>query len=139
MYVYIDSDQCLQYFPENQSASFRIRLPKQLKFPGSWEVALVEIDLPRIKNSPDPQYLTVNSPICTENFVNTGLRPILRRIYKRQLKQDKHIAFYPLMYVPVNTERLEVLQIYITDDVLQTPSFQAGTLYCTLHFRQRRS
>ena len=135
MYIYADSEYSKKCFNENTTASFRIKLPKQLKLYGRWEVALLEVDMPKLDSSYQSDHVDINTPLCDENIVNDALRPILRRIYKDQLKQVKHLSFTNPIYVPVNVIEVDVIHIYLTDASRAPPSFQPGPLYCVLHLR----
>ena len=136
MYIYIDSDKNQDVFPENRNNDFRIKLPKELRLQGKWEVALIEVDLPKITNDYDPKYFILCTPACTENAFNDSLKPILRRVYRDQIRQNKHIHYEKPIYVPIIVDSLDIFHLYIRDDQNEPPSFQNGPSYCVLHLRQ---
>ena len=138
MYIYIDSSNSTPYFDDNTVTSFRIKLPKQLKLYGRWEVALVEIDLPSLAANYDTDYITVNTSLCTESVINGGLRPMLRRLYRDQLRHGRIITFSKPYYVPVNADEVDVIAIYLIDASNGKPAFLTQQLYCTLHVRPCR-
>ena len=135
MYIYIDSNGSQTYFNDNKAVAFRIKLPKLLKFYGQWEVALAELDMPQLESGYQTDYITLNTSLCTESVFNDSLRPVLRRIYKDQLKQTRHISYVTPYYVPVNAVEVDTIYVYLTDARQAQPSFQKGPLYCTLHLR----
>ena len=74
-YVVINSDQNLEYFPDNKPNRFKTQLTKALSFTGKWVVALTEIDLmEKIQSSS----LHVNCNVCRSTIVDGNWTNVLR-------------------------------------------------------------
>ena len=136
-YVYLNSASCKKYFSSNTSTSFRILLSKPIYLQGYWEVGLIDADFPNLQPNYDPDFITINSHICEESISDDSLLPILCRIYKAELKRSQRpLRILQPVYIPINTENLSSIDMYLKDDSGNSPSFGKGSLICTLHFRQ---
>lgn len=136
MYIYLNSDGCKKFFSGNSVTSFRTILGKTLHLKGKWEVAILDIDLPNFEAGYNTDFITVNTHICQESVFDDSLRPILLRVYKHELRRALRVT-YP-MYVPINTDTLASIGLYLKDSSDNEPSFSRGHLRCTLHLRQCR-
>ena len=141
MYLYISSEQSDNYFTDNTSTRFRVRLPKRLNLDprGGWHMAVLDLDLPRLQEGYKTAYLTINSRVCEPSFVNTALTPTLNRVYFNDVHRGCPVTFDSPRYVKVTTDVLDVLDIYLTDSKGATPSFKTGTVSCTLHLHQEQA
>ena len=137
MYVYVDSTASLEYFKENSPVDFRVKLSKQLTLQGLWEVAVVNVSFPVTGSNYKPEIIYINSSMCQDSVLNGTLQPILCSIHRSEFR-NRHVVFSRPSYVRVNTDQLTVLRVYLRDNENQSPSFQPGALYCTLHFRKCR-
>ena len=135
MYIYISSDQSGSNFQGNSPGSFRVKLPRQLQLTpqGSWNVAILDINLPKPPADYKPAYLTINSSMCQPSFVNGTQAPVLHKIYYSQFKNGKPLTFDNPRYVPVITDSLDIIEIYLTDSNGALPTFEKGHSACTLH------
>lgn len=139
MYLYLSSTQSTQFFVNNSPAAFRVKLPKRLKLCSSqrWSIALLDICLPKLKSGYKPLYLTVNSSVVESSVVSMDLMPTLNRIYFQQLKKYRPLLIFEHpRYIPVTTDTMETLDIYLTDSEGNKPSFDEGELLCTLHLTE---
>ena len=138
MFVYISSDVDKEnYFPGNTPTSFRVKLPGRVTFrpQGQWEVALLDIDLPRPIDKYNAIYITINSSICKPSPVNAILAPVLNRVYFNQINRGAPVHFDNPRYIPLCVEGLDIIDIYLTDNTGIYPSFKQGKVNGTLHFR----
>ena len=135
MHIYVDSSACLEYFADNTATSFRVRLAKPLTLFGTWEAALIAIDIPNLATDYDTSYIDINCNICEESICNSTLHPVLCRLSKKEVKRGREIRFTRPSYVRLSTDEISVLQVYITDATQTKPSFRPGHSYCTLHIR----
>lgn len=135
-YVYISSNASKQYFPANESTHFRMTLAKPLSLYGDWEVALTEINLPKLAQGYKPEYIAIECSFCIDSFVNGGQDQLLDRFFLSELRPSDVIRLTRPHYVKVNTDLLHTLQLNLYDETHAKPSFQSGNLHCTLHLRR---
>jgi len=138
MYIYLDSRESTEYFPDNCTDSFVVRLTKntQLLPYGQWLVTIADIDLPPLQLNYKPKFLALYSDICAPSIYGGGLKQVLHRIYYRELRLARPIVFNPPRYKKVSTESLNSIHLYLLDDEGNRPSFEKGPLLCTLHIKQ---
>jgi hypothetical protein len=83
------------FFPNNISHNFFVKLNRALQFDGYWVVALTEIGT---SERAQKDQLFVYSDICQDSFVGSSEQPLLRRIFYEDVN-DKilymsiHITF----------------------------------------------
>jgi len=128
VYLYLSSDDSKQYFPNNKTDDFTVKLPENYKLPGCWEVALTEIHYPEV--TPEGHVLSVLSDICEESVSGGGKAPVLRKIYKVSEVWNQ------LYYVPVRSKEIDSIRIFIKESQGRGVSFANGTLHCALHIRK---
>jgi hypothetical protein len=138
MYVYISGEQSANFFQDNTHASFRVKLPKILKpsYGCKLQVALLDIELPKLADSYTTNFITINTDICEPQIVGLSLQPVLNRIYYPDLITSKPIIFDDQRYIDVTTENISSIHIYLLDRHGNYPSFKPGPLTCTLHFKE---
>lgn len=137
MYIYLTSTASDDYFSNNSVTNFRVKLPKALKLApfGHYAVALVDIDLPKLRQNYTSKHISIYSSICQPSITDSGLKPILHRVFYSYLRSGRPLSLDPLRYVPLNTDSLDVLDMYLLDDTNVPPSFRPGQLSCTLHIK----
>ena len=128
----LSSDDGLNFFPNNTSHDFRIKLNRSLQFDGYWVVALTEINT---VNRTQKQELFVYSDLCQDSFIGTSEQPLLRRIVYDKINQ-KNIIYDNPYYVPIKLREIQQIHIYIRDDKGQDASFLKGKVTITLHFKK---
>lgn len=114
------------------------KLPKSIKLApfGDWSIALVDIDLPKLEENYRPQYLVIFSSVCAPCVFQQDLKPVMQNLYYFQIRSNKPIIFENPRYVKINKEALDTIDLYITDENGDSPSFKNRTLACTLHIRK---
>lgn len=125
-YVYLSSDDSLNFYPENKPNKFSVHFTEQLNLPGDWMCALTEISMPTSLQG--DIYIACNITECM--YTVRGKYPILRRLFNK----SRYTEFINRNYVKVVRSSLQSLSIYITDDKGVPISFKDGRLKCTLHF-----
>jgi len=138
MYLYLDSRDSAEYFPDNSSVSFTAKLAKNIQFSpyGQWFVTVADIDLPPLQIDYKPKFLVLYSDICTPSIYGGGLKQVLHRIYYRELHLARPIVFNPPRYKPISAESLDTIRLYLLDDEGNRPSFRRVPLLCTLHVKK---
>ena len=103
IYLYIKSDDSLQFYPQNTPNDFTVELPEIINLKGKWAIALLDI---YIKDTlTDPIYILTD--ICEQSVQNGNLNPILKVIY------PDCVHFSNLHYIPVKVSSLKRISIYI--------------------------
>lgn len=139
MFLHISSDQCQDLFPENSSSSFKVKLPRTLYFPKNecWFISLVDIKVPRLKDSPSPPYVLVSTPLCDPSIVGQQLIPVLYRFYESQISRGKCAVPANERQLAVTTDQLSVIEVHITNPSGQNVSFRPGKSYLTLRLTRK--
>ena len=134
MYIYAESGTDL--YKENDPSDFRIDLGSALELKGDWEVAVLDIDIPKMKKNYSPLYINLYSNICSESIMDGIQRPILYRLFKGNFRGGKALSITTPRYVPLKSNSLRTIGIYILDHKGEKPSFESGRTTCTLHLRK---
>ena len=125
-YVHLSSGDSKQYFPENETSRFIVKLPEILHLKEHWEVALCSIMLPSTKE----RKLLICSDVCSESIIGEKRLPLLR-----VLTREFPSSLEPLQYIPVRPQDIERITIYINSSSGSPVSFVGEACECTLHFK----
>ena len=136
MYIYAENG--MGTYKDDDPANFRIDLGTTIELEGSWEMALLDIDLPTMKKGYNPIFLTLYSDVCSESIEDGVQRPVLHRVFKADFKGGKALTITTPRYVPINSKSIRNIHIYILDYRGEKPSFQQGRTTCTLHLRKAK-
>lgn len=142
MYIYLQSNDSIELYPDNNGARFTVRLPKRLHMSGTWTCALCEIHIPPIHSQgftwTPALPIAVCSTLCAGSVL-TGMHvPVLRQIIlsDQEQREGTSLSFNPLYYIPIVQADLEAISIYLKT----TPGFKFSLgdqlLYCLLHLRK---
>lgn len=132
IYVVLSSDKSYQYFPTNTPYRFKSHLNAPLVLDGRWKVAIIEADISCTLSKEDAIYL--HSSICQNSIVEGKKKPLLRRLVPNKPGDWLMISELP-HYIPVNTNELYDIDIYITDKQDNYASFLDRPSTLTLHFK----
>ena len=111
--------------------SFHSELPEALLLAGAWEVALCQLQVPKVKSKTSSLFLF--SDICDNSIVGTRRLPLLRRT---PLPRRGEVEIYHFQYVPVRLQQLRRIQVHINTTIDDPASFDIGPASCTLHFKK---
>ena len=131
----LSSTDSLEYFVDNKPHCFTVQLNKQIHLDGYWVVAMTECSTKSRKDSDKITEMYVCCEICQETFVGGKEMPLLRRVYLGKQKESNTIYTLPY-YIPMKTNQLHQIRIYITDRVGNLVSFLDGPVNITLHFKK---
>ena len=92
----------------NTASSFVVHLQPEIKLPGKWKCALVELFLPQ-QTTLKPKYITAN--FIQSSIVGESRRKLLRTVYEKK----RHLTF-SLEYLEVTDKVLDSLQFEIFDE-----------------------
>ena len=146
MYLYLSSSSCEEYFPENDAVRFRTRLPKTIRLAEKrYQIALLDIKFPKFSDKQAVATVTINVDICGESYNGEGYGNILQKLYSDVVDKEQKkrgiknfvFSFDPARYVPVNTDYLDVIEVYIKRDDGKEISLASGTSECTLHLMEK--
>ena len=137
-YLWIKSSDSLNYYPDNVSNKFRVRLAARLDFKlTDWLVALREIHIPKIAEPGKEQdFYLVCSSICGQTLVGDRSLRLLRKI---KVEKETYIAeFIHGNYIPVNRSEVESIDIRILSERGTYFNFVSGTdTHCLFHFKKK--
>ena len=110
--VYIRSDECDDYFKDNQPYKFKVHLKNPLILKGFWTVALVEFYCTIPSKAKNDEVLHLFCNVCKESIIDGELKPILRRIHSTKKSQWLH-AFITPFHLPVLKQEIYEMEFYI--------------------------
>lgn len=117
---------------DNKPWNFRVRLPRSLPLTGEWTVELTEFcNNNNIRGL--PKEIFVYCSICEDTIIGERQGPLLRRIY---LTDSKNQIFLRPYRIPLRSNDLTDMHIYIKDNNTGDASFLTGDSTVTLVFRQ---
>lgn len=128
-WVHLSSSAAKRYFPDSSGTDFTIPLHKPLELKGWWSCALVQF----YHAGPLPPYVhsyMLCVDICKDSFVNDFSLPVLHN-FTSSKAQKKPMADN---YVSVKEGSVQALRLYIRDGSGRPPTFELGSVECTLHF-----
>lgn len=132
-YMIVNSNQNLDYFPNNKPFKFWTHLQSPLNLKGMWKIALVDvkIDVNTLYESKDV-YLYCN--ICGESLVDGTLQPLLRRISLLS-SESGFYSFEHLSYMNVTKYDFYDVEFYIKDEHGDLCTFLVNPVTLTLHLK----
>lgn len=128
----LKSSDSASLYSTNKPWDFRVRLPRSLPLTGKWTVEMTEFCNDKLKRSSIKEIFVYCSS-CDVTIVGESQTPLLRRIYLENTKNQ--IFLYPYR-IPLRTNNIDHLHIYIKDKNGEDPSFLSGESTVTLVFRQ---
>ena len=141
--LYLKSDDSLGLYPSNSPGHFYCKLPQSLNLKGFWECGILQLQFVNsyFTGTEPPKSFYVCSTICNESFLLERKIPVIRRISNVNggLNQTIEIDIKNLIYIPIISENVDVICIYIIDDSGNPVIFSEGPLHVTLHIRQVRA
>lgn len=130
----INSQQCMDVFPDNKPYRFFTPLKSQLTLKGVWKVALIDIKIPQNNHLFVEKDLYIFSIMCGESVVDGVSQPLLRRVCPSSSEFDYYSFKHPC-YVSVIKHELFDIEFYIKDEHRDKASFLNQPLTLTLHFK----
>lgn len=144
-YIFVKSDECRDYYPENKPYDFKIHLDNALDLQGFWKIGITEfftlsstkktvIDALTSKPITTFQHksLFVYSKVCDFSSVNGHQQPLLR-IIQADPSYGWNDKFYPAYYIPLRVTHLSDLHLYLRDDIHLPATFINSDVWITLH------
>jgi hypothetical protein len=129
-YLFLSHKDSTEYFPNNASNDFRIKLKTPLILDEHWYIALCEARLP-IKSDDSSRSLTIFCDICKASIIHDRALPVLRQIGRREARQTA--AVHNKQYFPITQRYIDTLHIYIRNEKDQDPVFTVHPVELTLH------
>lgn len=108
-YIYVQSDESNDYFPDNHMYRFKVHLNTPMSLKGFWKVALVEF---HVQGKATGGVLYVYTNMCKESIVHGEEKTLLRRLEKNK-KSEWNYLFDTPFYLPVEKKELREFEIYI--------------------------
>lgn len=133
-YVIVNSNQSLDFFPNNTPSYFCVHLKTPLQLQGIWKVGLSEIYIHENHIVSSHRHLYVYTNICGESIVDGESQPLLRRLISNENGSWMNI-FQPVFYLTVNKTQIYDIEFYIKTDSNQLASFLSSPVTLTLHFK----
>jgi hypothetical protein len=133
MRMVLKSTDSLSTYTDNRPSDFRVRLPRTLPLSGDWTIELTEFINTEVRKTSNKEIFLYCS-VCDDTIVGEHQKPLLRRIV---LEDRKNVIFLRPYRVPLRTNDLDTIHLYIRDGNDVEPSFLVGTSTVTLVLRRR--
>ena len=130
----LSSDDGKEFFPNNSSYNFFVKLNRTLQFDGYWVVGLTEISIS--EQSKKDEIIYVYSDICQNSFVGSSEQPLLRRVFYEDINDNRNIIYTNPYYIPVQLKDVQQIHIYIKDENGNDASFLKKKVTVSLHFKK---
>lgn len=128
-YMIVQSDQNLEYYPENNSHIFKVKLRQTLKLAGIWQIALTEVTLREV--SQKEETLSIYSNICGDSCINGVNAPLLRRVV---VPDNTNTSFSSYYYIPVIKSEISELEFKLENDQGAAAEHLKRPVTLVLHF-----
>lgn len=132
--VYIRSDECDDYFPQNKPFKFKIHLKTPLILKGFWTMALLEFYCSLPSKAKNDSVLHIFCNVCKESILEGELKQILRRIPPSKRGQWLY-SFATPFYLRVAKQEIYEMEFYIETESGELASFLSEPLMITLRFK----
>ena len=133
IYLFLSSNDSLDYYTGNNPASFTVRLPESANLEGNWACALRDFQC-HPQTSSD---LYVFCDVIQDSYVRDRKLPILQHIPRQENGGSVVQNYDTSICFRVTRPNLNSVSIYIKDATMKTPSFKAEPTTCTLHLYKR--
>ena len=127
IYVYVSSEDSLNFHPENNPSDFTVELPEIINFKCNWVIALTEIYIRDDVAIP----LNIYCDICEQSIQKGELKPILKVIY------PDCIQFSNLHYIPIKVSSISRLRFSIKGGVSGEENVLSKPVQMSLHLYQK--
>jgi len=104
IYLHASSNDCSDYFPNNNASIFRVKLNKPLNLNGVWKIGICEIDV----NSDISERVCVECSLCGDGLIVDGKQTRVLRTFT--LNQNYHEIYPILFYVPIETRFVDSIE-----------------------------
>jgi hypothetical protein len=140
-FLYLNSNDSTDFYPNNEPADFRTQLPRPLTLDGEWECALVSITFwPQFHTSEKPKEMYVCLEEVGNSYALDSLYPILKRVsVPENIITKVHLNYPHLDFTTVTQTVLQSIRLYIIDNKGIPPAFMIKDLYCTLLLRRKNT
>ena len=136
IYLNVCSKDSISYFPNNKTASFRVKLAKPLHLKGCWKLGLCEIHVSGVNvNANGAENIRIECNLCKGLIVNGTQTRTLRTL---PLKKNQYKIFPLLYYVPLETHYIDNIDFNICGSEDKLLSFEAedGRVEMTLRLKR---
>ena len=125
-FVFANSNDSTDHYPENRTEDFVIHLAKPVHLEGQWECGLMQYQF----NSTVDKPFYVCCDLVQESFVGDHKQSVLRRI------RLKNVQFANVIYLPLKVHDFNSIRVYLRSWKDKEPRGIKGQSFCTLHFRR---
>ena len=134
-YLFVNSYDSLNLFPQNKGGQFRIELPKTYSMDGEWECAILEMTfVPAFERQSKRLYVCCDV-LGEWSYVQDTFLSLLQSVAVRPEEMTEAI-FERAIYMPVKSGNMKRLEITLRDDRLQVCRCKDDHVFCLLHFRK---
>ena len=133
MYVYANSNDCLEFFPDNKPSHFHIKLPLAISSKKYSKCALIELSFPSLMKS-HVENIYVLTNFIVESYVGYRKLPVIyRTLIGSQNTYD--LISGRQYYVKLKNIETDILEVQLIDgSTLNEIELLPGSIHCTFHF-----
>lgn len=145
-YIFLRSNDSLNYFPDNKPYDFKIHLENAIDLHGYWKIGICEfftLATKKKKTIIDQETsksikILINKPVfvysnvCDFSTVGGQEQPLLR-VIQADPSYGWNEKFYPVYYIPLRVKNLSDIHMYLKDDTHSPATFIDSEVWMTLH------
>ncbi len=131
-YLFLSSDDSLNYFHDNVAEDFTIQLPETLNLEGEWWCSLEEIRIQGRFKARVPKVVFVCCDLIQDSYVGDTKLPLLRKIFLSPRSRKIDLRFENTFSFRVSRRQVHRVRVYLRTEGRVYPSLVQGTLNCTL-------
>ena len=135
-YLFVNSGDSLDLFPENRGGQFSVRLPRSHLTNGTWECALLEMTFVPTFEIPTRRVYLCSDVVREETYVRDTYLPLLQSVAVRR-DETMEVVFERPLYRTTRGGEVTLLEITVRDDRLRVCRFKDDHVFCLLHFRKK--
>lgn len=142
-FLYLSSDDSMDYFPDNSPINFRVKMPNPRLFQCMWLCGVISFqyyDLFSIDtmSSNSPLNFYICSDLCQQSYVNDSTEPVLSRCFIKPINDGllHEVQISNPIYVPIVQYFKDYIHIYIKGDKGAHISLDKGPSKVTLHLKR---
>ncbi|VDI36806.1 Hypothetical predicted protein [Mytilus galloprovincialis] len=123
-YLFVNSGDSLDLFPENRGGQFSVRLPRSHLTNGTWECALLEMTFVSTFEIPTRRVYLCSDVVREESYVRDTYLPLLQSVAVRRDETMEVVFERPLYRTTTRGGEVTLLEITVRDDRLRVCRFK---------------
>lgn len=128
VYLFLDGKNSSNFHPSNTSDDFIVTLPKQYMLTGSWECALLEVNI-RLSKENVVSRVYVCCDLVEDSYVRNNMLPVLRAC---DVTKDIKESYNPPFYFDISKQDFRNIRVFIRNEQLRPIPTSIESFACVL-------